>query len=59
MGHDELVDLLAKALDQSAERLRAEGHQNPWPDDLQARDIVRLLREHSREMARKILEEHG
>ena len=47
MRREELIELMANALEQSAERLRGQGHQDPWPEDLRARDIVRLLRERS------------
>jgi hypothetical protein len=46
----DLVQLLAGALERAAERLRAKGDEDPWPDDLRARDIVRLLREHGRRL---------
>lgn len=36
----------------------AEGHDEPWPDDLRPQEIVRLLRERSR-VAIAALEEEG
>jgi hypothetical protein len=47
MRREELVELIANALERSTERLRTEGHKDPWPEDVRARDIVRLLRERS------------
>jgi len=57
MRRKELIDLLTATMERSAERLRAKGHDDPWPEDLRARDIVRLLRERSREIAQRIYEE--
>ena len=50
MRGDHLPELLAHGLQRSAERLRAEGPENPWPEDLRAQDIVRPLQERSREV---------
>ena len=54
MCRTELTDLLTAAIERSVERLRAEGHESPWPEDFRARDIVRLLVERSREVALKV-----
>ena len=44
----ELVELITAALLRAVERLsNQESEHFSWPDDLRARDIVRLLREHS------------
>jgi hypothetical protein len=53
MGSEELIELLKAAFERAAERLRAQGHENPWPEDLWARDVVRLLRERAPEVARR------
>jgi len=45
-----MLKLLMAAYERAATRLNPE---EPWPDDLRARDIVRLLREQSREVAEK------
>ena len=45
---ERLVALLQDAFEEAAARLRAEGHENPWPEDLWPRDVVRLMRERSR-----------
>jgi hypothetical protein len=50
---EDLVQLVADALERAAERLRAKGHEAPWPEDLRAREVVRLLRERSRQFAAK------
>ena len=59
MSSDELIQLLSGAFERSAERLRAEGYENPWPQDLWARDIVRLLRERAPEVARRAEDSAG
>jgi hypothetical protein len=48
MPREDLITPFAAAFYRAAERLRAEGHEDPWPDDLWPRDVVRLLRERSR-----------
>ena len=48
MRREELIDLLTAAFERAADRPRAEGHDDPWPDDLWPQEIVRLLRERSR-----------
>ena len=50
MNRERLVELLTRALDRAAERLDRDGNEDPWPSDLRAQDIVRLLRERSREV---------
>jgi hypothetical protein len=30
MGSEELIELLTAAFERAAERLRAQGHENPW-----------------------------
>jgi hypothetical protein len=47
---EKMLKLLMAAYERAATRLNPE---EPWPDDLRARDIVRLLREQSREVAEK------
>jgi hypothetical protein len=54
MTRETLVDLLTQAFERAAERLRAMGHDDPWPDDLQAREVVRLLREGSRNVTARL-----
>ena len=55
---DKLVELIASLLLRAAERLgRQQGEHFCWPDDLRARDIVRLLREHSPAVAAKAINE--
>ena len=44
------IRLLTQAFEQATERLRAKGYPDPWPDDLQAREVVRFLRERSQEV---------
>ena len=48
MPREELILLLTQAFERAADRLRTEGHDDPWPDDLWPQELVRLLREHSR-----------
>ena len=48
MRREELIDLSTAAFERAADRPRAEGHDDPWPDDLWPQEIVRLLRERSR-----------
>ena len=51
MNRERLVELLTRALERAAERLDKDGQEDhPWPSDLRAQDIVRLLRERSREV---------
>lgn len=50
MHREELTELLTKAFKKAALRLKADGHEYPWPEDLRARDIVRLLRERTRDV---------
>ncbi len=50
MNRERLVELLTRALERAAERLDEDGQEDPWPSELRAQDIVRLLREHSREV---------
>ena len=50
MNRERLVELLTRALERAAERLDRDGNEDPWPSELRAQDIVRLLREHSREV---------
>jgi len=51
-----LIDLIATALVRAAERQGGEeGGHFSWPDDLRARDIVRLLHEHSPAVAAKAM----
>ncbi|MGH8581279.1 MAG: hypothetical protein ACREWG_00505 [Gammaproteobacteria bacterium] len=50
MQREQLIELLTAAFERAAQRLHAEGSQDPWPEDLWARDIVRLLRERSRHL---------
>jgi hypothetical protein len=55
---DKLVDLITAALMRATERQGGEeGGHFSWPDDLRARDIVRLLREHSPAAAAKATNE--
>jgi len=49
---ENMLKLSRAALKRAASRLRPE---EPWPEDLRAQDIVRLLREYSREVAEKAL----
>jgi hypothetical protein len=53
MSPNDLAQLLTAAFERAAERLRAAGHEDPWPEDLWARDVVRLLRERAPEVARR------
>ena len=48
MPREKLILLLTQAFERAADRLRTEGHDDPWPDDLWPQELVRLLREHSR-----------
>lgn len=48
MRREELIDLSTAAFERAADRPRAEGHDDPWPDDLWPQEIVRLRREQSR-----------
>lgn len=58
LDRKKLIDLLtAAALERAAERLRAEAIGDRWPEDLQARDIVRLLRGRSPEIVAIACEE--
>ena len=50
MNQEHLVALLTHALERAADRLLEDGHEDTWPSDLRAQDIVRLLRQHSREI---------
>ena len=50
MDRENLIRLLTQAFERAAERLRAKGYDDPWPDDLRAREVVRLLHERSREV---------
>lgn len=55
MKRDELIALIAAAFERAKERLRIEmGEDDPWPEDLRADDIVRLLRERSRQVIAKL-----
>jgi hypothetical protein len=58
MRRESLIQLLKQAFERAAERLRTEGHHDPWPDDLWPQEIIRLLRERSREVT-AALEEEG
>ena len=53
MNEEHLIALLTHALERAADRLREDGHEDTWPSDLRAQDIVRLLREHSREVIKR------
>ena len=44
MTRENFAHLMAQAFE------RAAGYDNPWPDDLQAREAVRLLQEGSRDV---------
>jgi hypothetical protein len=44
----ELLGLLTAAFEKAASQL---GPDEPWPEDLRVRDVVRLLPERSREVA--------
>ena len=59
MSPNDLAQLLTAAFDRAAERLRAPaGYEEiPWPEDLWARDVVRLLRQRAPEVARRTYEE--
>ena len=48
ISRGELLGLLTAAFEKAASRL---GSDEPWPEDLRVRDIVRLLREWPREVA--------
>jgi hypothetical protein len=50
MNWEHLIELLTRALERAAERLDKDGQDGPWPSELRAQDMVRLLREHSREV---------
>jgi hypothetical protein len=50
MNQERLVELLTRALERAAERLDKDGQEDPWQSELRAQDIVRLLREHAREV---------
>ena len=54
MTCENLIRLLTQAFERAADRLRAKDHGDPWPDDLWARDVVRLLGEASREVIARI-----
>ena len=54
---EELIALVEAAFQATADRLRAQGHEDPWPEDLRARDLVRLLRERSREVIARAYQE--
>ena len=43
MPREELIDVLTQAFERAADRLRTEGHDDPWPDDLWPQELVRLL----------------
>jgi hypothetical protein len=51
---ENMLRLLTAAFERAATRLGPKEH---WPDDLRARDIVRLLREHSPAVAAKATNE--
>ena len=57
MSPDDLAQLLTAAFERAAERLRAAGYEDPWPEDLWALDVVRLLRDRAPEVARRTYEE--
>src|SRR5688572_25458201 len=57
MSPNDLAQLLTAAFDRAAERLRAAGYEDPWLEDLWARDVVRLLRQRAPEVARRAYEE--
>jgi hypothetical protein len=50
MRREDLIQLFEHAFEHAAGRLRTQGHDDPWPDDLWTQEIVRLLRERSREV---------
>jgi len=58
MTREDRIRLLTQAFEQAAERLQAEGYADPWPDDLSAREVVRLLRERSRDVVAHLNEEY-
>jgi hypothetical protein len=52
------VEFVATGLMRAADRLAyQEAEHFSWPDDLRARDIVRLLHEHSPAVAAKVINE--
>jgi hypothetical protein len=59
MGSQEFIKLLSAAFERAADRLSGQGHDDPWPEDLWARDVVRLLRERAPEVARRAYNEDG
>jgi len=58
MRRESLIQLFEHAFEHAADRLRTEGHDDPWPEDLWPQEIIRLLRERSREVT-AALEEEG
>jgi hypothetical protein len=48
MQRENLIHLFEHAFERAAGRLRTQGHDDPWPDDLWPQEIIRLLRERSR-----------
>jgi hypothetical protein len=57
MRREGLVQLFEHAFERAAERLRTEGHDDPWPDELWPHEMVRLLRERSRAVIAALKEE--
>ena len=58
MRGEDLISLLETAFERAADRLRVEGHQEPWPEDLTPRDVVQLLREASHRILQESSEDH-
>ena len=55
---EKLVEFVATGLMRAADRLAYQEVEHfSWPDDLRARDIVRLLHEHSPAVAAKVINE--
>ncbi len=54
MRREELTHLLAEAFERADDRLRTEGHDDPWPEDLRPQDVARLLHERSRALIAKL-----
>lgn len=57
MRREDLVALIAHALERSAARPPVEDAGSPWSEDLRPRDIVRLLQERAREVAMRVYSE--
>jgi len=48
MRRKDPIQLFEHAFERAADRLRTDGHDDPWPNDLWPQEIVRLLCERSR-----------